>query len=163
AARGSSPGSSAFSPARSSRTARWSAWSATPASARAGCVSSSPSAAGPAASRFARSTARRTAPRSPGWRSANSCTALSPSTRDRLQSCLALARGQGPEAVRRTVGEQLLALDPGFGEAIPLVLAVLGVADEAAPPGVAPSTAGLAGFIRRLVRRQSRDEPVVLL
>src|SRR5262245_32847312 len=83
--------------------------------------------------------------------------------RELLQSCLALGHNLGVEEVRRRVGEQLRALGPDFGGAIPLVLAVLGVADDSAPPESAPNAAGLAAFMRRFVRRQSRDAPIVLV
>src|SRR5262249_48693934 len=83
--------------------------------------------------------------------------------RDLLQSCLALDHGLGVEEVRRHVGQQLMALGTDFADAIPLVLAVLGVADDSAPPASAPNTDGLAAFMCRFVRRESRDAPIVLL
>ena len=84
--------------------------------------------------------------------------------RELLRSYLALAPGDGVEVIRRSVGEQLLALDAGFGDAIPLVLEVLGVSDPPTP-GHSPQnvTARLAGFMRRFVPLRSANEPVVLL
>src|SRR5262249_55597715 len=58
--------------------------------------------------------------------------------RELLQSCLALDYGLGVEEVRRRVGQQLMALGTDFGAEIPLLLAVLGVADDSAPPESAP-------------------------
>jgi class 3 adenylate cyclase len=80
--------------------------------------------------------------------------------RDLLRSSFALAHDDEVEAIRRSVTQQLLALDAGFGDAVPLVLEVLGVSDSAAPPRV---TTQLAGFMRRFVRLRSANEPVVLL
>src|SRR5262249_45510305 len=83
--------------------------------------------------------------------------------RELLLSWLGLDHGLGAEAIRRSVGQELLALDAGFGDVIPLVLAALGVADEAAPAEAAPSAAGLAAFMRRFLRLTCLAEPVVLL
>jgi class 3 adenylate cyclase len=84
--------------------------------------------------------------------------------RDLLRSYFSLTDGDGVEAIRRSVEQQLLALDPGFRDAVPLVFEVLGVAYPAEP--VHPPqdlAAGLAGFMRRFVRLRSLKEPVVLL
>jgi class 3 adenylate cyclase len=84
--------------------------------------------------------------------------------RDLLRSYFALAPDQEAEAIRRSVGQQLRALDPGFMDAVPLVLEVLGVSPSAAPDHSAPSiTTQLAGFLRRFVRLRSVNEPVVVL
>jgi class 3 adenylate cyclase len=84
--------------------------------------------------------------------------------RDLLRSYFALPSGEEVEAIRRSVGQQLLALDGGFGDAIPLVLEVLGVSDPAAPDYSLQSlTTRLASFLRRFVRLRSANEPVVLL
>src|SRR5205807_1267602 len=48
--------------------------------------------------------------------------------RELLKSMLSIADGDLAEQVQRKVAEQLLALDPSFDEALPLVLDLLGVA-----------------------------------
>jgi len=84
--------------------------------------------------------------------------------RDLLRSYLGLAQGDEVEAIRRSVAEQLRALDAGFADAVPLVLEVLGVGDAAAPghplPGV---TTELAGFMRRFFRLRSAKQPGLVL
>ena len=84
--------------------------------------------------------------------------------RDLLRSYLALTDGEGVEGIRRSVEQQLLALDVGFRDALPAVLEVLGVSDPAAPDH-SPQGVGarLAGFLRRFVRLRSAQEPVVVL
>jgi class 3 adenylate cyclase len=84
--------------------------------------------------------------------------------RELLQSYLALDQVEGVEPIRRSVAQQLRALDAGFEDAIPLVLEVLGVGDAAAPDDSPQSVATrLAAFMRRFVRLRSAHEPVVLL
>jgi class 3 adenylate cyclase len=84
--------------------------------------------------------------------------------RELLRSILAVADGDLPEQVQRKVSEQLLAIDPGFQEALPLVLDLLGVAGaDAGLIARAGSRERLAAFVRRFVRSRSAIEPVVLL
>jgi adenylate cyclase len=84
--------------------------------------------------------------------------------RELLQSYFALDQVEGVEAIRRSVSQQLLALDAGFEDAIPLVLEVLGVGDAAAPDGPPQRVATrLAAFMRRFVRLRSANEPILLL
>ena len=84
--------------------------------------------------------------------------------RELLQRYFALDQGEGLEDIRRSVAQQLRALDAGFEDAIPLVLEVLGVGDAAAPDDSPQSVAPrLAAFMRRFVRLRSANEPVVLL
>jgi class 3 adenylate cyclase len=83
--------------------------------------------------------------------------------RDLLRSYFALADGQEVDAIRRSVGEQLRALEPGFEEAVPLVVEALGVT-EAAPDHSSPSfSERLVVFMRRFVRLRSANESVVVL
>ena len=84
--------------------------------------------------------------------------------RELLRSYFALADGDSAEAIRRRVGQALHELDPGLGDAVPLILEVLGVTDPTAADHSAPSVAErLAGFMRRFVRLRSATDPVVLL
>jgi adenylate cyclase len=84
--------------------------------------------------------------------------------RELLQSYFALDQREGVEAIRRSVGQQLRALDAEFEDAIPLVLEVLGVGDAAAPDGPPQKVATrLAAFMRRFVRLRSANEPILLL
>src|SRR5262249_5057966 len=64
--------------------------------------------------------------------------------RDLLRSFLGLSQTDEVDVMRRSVAEQLAALDAGLADAVPLVLDVLGVGDGAAAPS-ARSTADLAG------------------
>ncbi|MGH7855913.1 MAG: ATP-binding protein, partial [Candidatus Binatia bacterium] len=85
--------------------------------------------------------------------------------RDLLRSCLALGDGDSAESVRRKVAEQLLALDPAFEEAVPLVLDLLGAPDAGAPAEalLERSTERLGRFLRRFIALRSANDPVVLL
>ncbi|TMA62192.1 MAG: zinc-ribbon domain-containing protein [Deltaproteobacteria bacterium] len=83
--------------------------------------------------------------------------------RELLRGYLALGDGDPPETVRRKVADQLLALDPGLEDALPVVLDLLGVPDPDAPDVSAASHGRLAGFLRRFVRLRSASEAVVLL
>jgi class 3 adenylate cyclase len=84
--------------------------------------------------------------------------------RDLLRSYFGLTGGEEAEAIRRDVRRQLLALDRGFGDAVPLVFEVLGVGDPAGPEHPPQSVASrLAGFLRRFVRLRSAREPVAVL
>jgi class 3 adenylate cyclase len=84
--------------------------------------------------------------------------------RDLLRSGLAISDGDGVEAIRRSVAQQLLGLDEGLRDAVPVVLEVLGVGDPAAPDDSAHSaTTRLGDFMRRFVRLRSAKEPVVWL
>ena len=82
--------------------------------------------------------------------------------RELLRSYFDLDAAEPAKAVRRKVSEGLLLLDPGFEEAVPLVLDLLGAADIDAPaPPATPER--LAAFMRRFIRLRSATEPVVLL
>ena len=84
--------------------------------------------------------------------------------RDLLRSYLGLAHGDGVEAIRRSVADQLRALDAGFADAVPLVLDVLGVSDAVTPGQSAAGIAGqLATFVRRFVRLQGVRQPGLVL
>ena len=80
--------------------------------------------------------------------------------RELLRSYFALADGDSAEAIRRRVGQALHELDPGLGDAVPLILEVLGVTDPTAADHSAPSVAErLAGFMRRFVRLRAPPTP----
>ena len=83
--------------------------------------------------------------------------------RDLLRSYLGLAQGDGVEAIRRSVAQQLPALDAGFGDAVPLVLEVLGVSDAATPSHLPRATSQLAAFMRRFFRLRSTNQPGMVL
>src|SRR5213594_2748624 len=84
--------------------------------------------------------------------------------RDLLRSYLGLAQGDGVEAIRRSVAQQLPALDAGFGDAVPLVLEVLGVSDAATPSHPPQrATSQLAAFMRRFFRLRSTNQPGMVL
>ena len=83
--------------------------------------------------------------------------------RELLRSYFALGDGDPAEMVRRKIADQLLALDPGFQDALPLVLDLLGVPDPDAPDISAASHDRLGGFLRRFIRLRSASEAVVLL
>src|SRR5437867_1162491 len=84
--------------------------------------------------------------------------------RDLLRSYFGLAQGDGVEAIRRSVAQQLRALDAGFGDAVPLVLEVLGVSDAATPSHPPQrATSQLAAFMRRFFRLRSTNQPGMVL
>ena len=83
--------------------------------------------------------------------------------RELLRSYFALAEGDPAETVRQGVADQLLALDAGFRDALPVVLDLLGVSDPDAPDTFPSSHDRLAGFLRRFVRLRSASEVTVLL
>ena len=81
--------------------------------------------------------------------------------RDLLRSFLGLTQTDEVEAMRRSVAEQLGALDAALADAVPLALDVLGVGD-----GTVDSkrpTTDLAGFMRRLLRSRSASQPTLVL
>src|SRR5262249_54993278 len=83
---------------------------------------------------------------------------------DLLRSCFALGPGDGVEPVRRSIEEQLRALDAGLRNEAPLVFEVLGVGDPTEADRSSQSVSDrLAGFMRRFIRVRSAKEPVVLL
>jgi len=80
--------------------------------------------------------------------------------RDLMRGYLGLAPDAAADSVRRSVEQQLLALDAGFANAVPLVLEILGVAASGHPPErTAPQA---ATFMRRFFRLQSMSRPGVL-
>jgi predicted ATPase len=84
--------------------------------------------------------------------------------RDLLRSCLAISEDNGLEAIRRSVGQQILSLDERLRDAVPTVLEVLGVSDPAAPDRSPQSlSARLGDFMRPFVRLLSARKPVMLL
>src|SRR3989441_645496 len=83
--------------------------------------------------------------------------------RELLRSYFALGEGDPAETVRQGVADQLLALDAGFRDALPVVLDLLGVSDPDAPDTFPSSHDRLAGFLRRFVRLRSASEVTVLL
>jgi len=82
-------------------------------------------------------------------------------TRELLRSCLGLTDDEGS---RPRIEAQLLAVDPGLGEAVPLVLEMLGLR-EGSMEGPAPErlTADLAGVLQRVLHARSAREPLVLV
>jgi len=92
--------------------------------------------------------------------------------RDLVRSLFEIADADDASRVRQKISEQLLALDRGFADAIPLVLDLLGVdtpaperkaAEHAPALGQPEGRRRLAAFLRRLVRARGADEAVVLL
>jgi adenylate cyclase len=84
--------------------------------------------------------------------------------RDLLRSCFKLAGDEAVDAIRQSVRQQLEALDADAGDALPMLLEILGVADERAPEGAPQSLGtGLATFLRRFLRLRSVREPVLLV
>src|SRR5262249_49725328 len=83
---------------------------------------------------------------------------------DLLRSYFGLAEGDGVDGIRRRVAAELQAREAGLGEALPLVLELLGVGDPGAgsppPESVTPP---LAAFVRRFVPLKSAGGPVVVL
>src|SRR5262249_31018062 len=82
--------------------------------------------------------------------------------RDLLRSFFGLSQTDEIESMRRSVAEQLRALDAGLAAGVPLVLDVLGVGDGAAEPSTR-TTADLGGFVRRLLRARSAAQPALVL
>jgi len=79
-----------------------------------------------------------------------------------LRSFLGLTQTDEVEAMRRSITEQLAALDASLADAVPLALDVLGVGDGAAESSSRP-TMDLAGFMRRLLRSRSAAQPTLVL
>jgi len=80
--------------------------------------------------------------------------------RELLRSFLGLTQGDEVDAIRRSVAEQLCALDTSFVTAVPRVLEVLGIGDAARPGESTPrTTTEFAGFMRRFVRLRSANQP----
>jgi class 3 adenylate cyclase len=82
--------------------------------------------------------------------------------RDLLRSFLGLSQTDDVEATRRSVAEELGALDAGLAASVPLVLDVLGVGDGVPEPSTRTTT-DLAGFMRRLLRLRSAAQPALVL
>jgi class 3 adenylate cyclase len=92
--------------------------------------------------------------------------------RELVRSLFDVVDGDLPDQIRQKLSDQLLALDRGFAEALPLMLALLGVESEDAEPtahtqsaalGRAEGRQRLATFLRRFIRTRGAREPVVLL
>jgi len=81
--------------------------------------------------------------------------------RDLMRGYFGLAPDTAADAIRQTVERQLVALDAGFANAIPLVLEILGVGDSGYSPQRA--TTERASFMRRFCRLQSENRPGVVL
>jgi class 3 adenylate cyclase len=85
-------------------------------------------------------------------------------TRELLRSCLRLTDDEGAGGTRGRIEAELVAIDPGFEDAVPLVLTVLGLRERDAPePDPDRLTAGLAGALQRWLRARSATEPLVLV
>jgi len=80
--------------------------------------------------------------------------------RELMRGYFGLAPDTAADSIRRTVEQQLLALDAGFASAVPLVLEILGIGDSGQQPERATSQA--ATFVRRFFRLQSMRRPGVL-
>src|SRR5881628_1094068 len=77
--------------------------------------------------------------------------------RDLMRGYFGLAPDTAADAIRQTVERQLVALDAGFANAVPLVLEILGVGDSGYSPQRA--TTERASFMRRFCRLQSENQP----
>ena len=80
--------------------------------------------------------------------------------RELMRGYFGLAPDTAADSIRRTVEQQLLALDAGFASAVPLVLEILGIGDSGQRP--ARATPQTATFMRRFFRLQSTSQPGVL-
>jgi len=85
--------------------------------------------------------------------------------RELVRSCLALAADESVADVSSAIGDRLRLLDLGLDDAVPLVFELLGMPqpDPLAVPAAGDRCARLAEFVRRLLRAQNADQPVVLL
>jgi adenylate cyclase len=81
--------------------------------------------------------------------------------RDLMRGYFGLAPDTAADAIRGSVERQLLALDAGFANAVPLVLEILGVGDSGHSPQRAATER--ASFMRRFCRLQSKNQPGVVL
>jgi class 3 adenylate cyclase len=81
--------------------------------------------------------------------------------RDLMRGYFGLAPDTAADAIRQNVERQLVALDAGFANAVPLVLEILGVGDSGYSPQRA--TTERASFMRRFCRLQSKNQPGVVL
>ena len=81
--------------------------------------------------------------------------------RDLLRGYFGLPADIAADATRRSVERQLLELDAGFANAVPLVLEILGVGDSRHAPQ--RPTTQLVSFMRRFLRVQSSKQPGVVL
>ena len=80
--------------------------------------------------------------------------------RELMRGYFGLAPDTSADSIRRTVEQQLLALDAGFASSVPLVLEILGIGDSGQRPERATPQA--ATFMRRFFRLQSMSRPGVL-
>jgi adenylate cyclase len=83
--------------------------------------------------------------------------------RDLLRSYLGLSQADEVDAIRRSVTEQLRALDASFGRSLPLVLEVLGVGKAASTHATPRVPTELAGFMRRFFRLRAAKQPGIVL
>src|SRR5438445_10116509 len=80
--------------------------------------------------------------------------------RELMRGYFGLAPDTSADSIRRTVEQQLLALDAGFASSVPLVLEILGIGDSGQRPERATPQA--ATFMRRFFRLQSMSRPGVV-
>src|SRR5262249_16660519 len=80
-----------------------------------------------------------------------------------LRSYLGLSATDEIDTIRRTVAEQLRALDASFARSLPLVLEVLGVGEGSSSHPTPRVPAELAGFMRRFFRLRPAKQPGMVL
>ena len=83
--------------------------------------------------------------------------------RDLLRSYLGLSHADEVDTIRRSVTEQLCALDASFARSLPLVLEVLGVGEAASTHATSRAPTELAGLMRRFFRLRAAKQPGIVL